>query len=221
VRGLLGMVAEDRSIKGSSVGEANPSSTALLEAHIPGLRRFACALLRGNQQHADDLVQDSLERALSNWHRRRLEADLRSWVYTIVYNRFLTEKRRQRRYAAYHPLAECLDQDLPGVDGGQGSALIQRDLLRGFAELPQEQRAVLLLVGVEDFSYKHAARILGVPIGTVMSRLSRGRERLRQYMNGDCANPGASLPRSHGNKPAAGVNRCGWRGLTHWVALVM
>lgn len=74
--------------------------------------------------------------------------------------------------------------DQPGVDGGQEGALAQRDLLRGFAELPEEQRSVLLLVGVDDFSYKEAARILGVPIGTVMSRLSRGRERLRQYMNG-------------------------------------
>ena len=180
------MVTEDRSTGGRlSLRDAGPNSTALLEAHIPGLRRFARALLRGNQEHADDLVQDSLERALSNWHRRRLEADLRSWVYTIVYNRFLTEKRRWRRYASYHSLTECLDKDLPAVDGGQGSALIHRDLLRGFAELPQEQRAVLLLIGVEDFSYKDAARILGIPIGTVMSRLSRGRERLRQFMNGE------------------------------------
>ena len=203
------MVAEDRSTRSRlSLREADPNSTALLEAHIPGLRRFARALLRGNQEHADDLVQDSLERALSNWHQRRLDADLRSWVYTIVYNRFLTEKRRQRRYAAYHFPAECLDQDMPAVDGGQGSALLYRDLLRGFAELPQEQRTVLLLVGVEDFSYKDAARILGVPIGTVMSRLSRGRERLRQYMNGDRAKLDLSLLSSNDQKPAAWINAC-------------
>ena len=202
------MVTEDRCRNTLSVGGATPNSTALLEAHIPGLRRFACALLRGNQEHADDLVQDSLERALSNWHRRRLEADLRSWVYTIVYNRFLTERRRQRRYAAYHSLAECVDQDLPTADGGQNSALIYRDLLRGVTALPQEQRAVLLLVGVEDFSYKDAARILGVPIGTVMSRLSRGRERLRQYMNGDRAKLDHSLLSSNDQKPAAWMNAC-------------
>jgi RNA polymerase sigma-70 factor (ECF subfamily) len=216
------MMAEDRSTGGrSSLREAGPNSTALLEAHIPGLRRFARALLRGNREHADDLVQDSLERALSNWHRRRVEADLRSWVYTIIYNRFLTEKRRQRRSAGYHSLAECPDKDLPAVDGGQGSALIQRDLLRGFAELPQEQRAVLLLVGVEDFSYKDAARILGVPIGTVMSRLSRGRERLRQHMNGERAKPQIGVPRLDQNELAAGLGQRRRRDLTPRIASVM
>jgi hypothetical protein len=104
-------------------------------------------------------------------------------------------------------LAECVDQDLPTADGGQNSALIYRDLLRGVAALPQEQRAVLLLVRVEDFSYKDAARILGVPIGTVMSRLSRGRERLRQYMNGDRAKLDLSLLSSNDQKPAAWIPR--------------
>ena len=78
---------------------------------------------------------------------------------------------------------EILESEQPGIEGGQEGALAQRDLLRGFAELPEEQRAVLLLVAVEDFSYREAAG--GVPIGTVMSRLSRGREHLRLYMNGD------------------------------------
>jgi RNA polymerase sigma-70 factor, ECF subfamily len=218
MRGLLGMMAGDRAIEGSSARDADPNSTALLEAHIPGLRRFARALLRGNREHADDLVQDSLERALSNWHRRRLEGDLRSWVYTIVYNRFLTEKRRQRRYAAWHSLTECVDKDLPAVEGGQASALVHRDLLRGFAELPQEQRAVLLLVGVEDFSYKDAARILGVPIGTVMSRLSRGRERLRQYMNGESTRPDARVSSLNDDRSAAKMSSSRWRGLTPRVA---
>ena len=71
------------------------------------------------------------------------------------------------------------EAELPGIDGGQHSVLEHRDLLRAFAALPEEQRAVLLLIGVEDLSYQDAARVLGVPIGTVMSRLSRGRERLR------------------------------------------
>jgi hypothetical protein len=74
-----------------------------------------------------------------------------------------------------------------GIEGGQERALAHRDLLRGFARLPEEQRSVLLLIAVEDFSYRETARVLGLPIGTVMSRLSRGRERLRQYMNGDQA----------------------------------
>jgi RNA polymerase sigma-70 factor (ECF subfamily) len=82
-------------------------------------------------------------------------------------------------------LTEILEGEQPGVEGGQEEALAHRDLLRGFAELPEEQRSVLLLIAVEDFSYRETARVLGLPIGTVMSRLSRGRERLRQYMNGD------------------------------------
>ena len=84
------------------------------------------------------------------------------------------------------------ETELPGVDGGQQSAQEYRDLLRAFAALPEEQRTVLLLVGVEDLSYQEAARVLGVPIGTVMSRLSRGRERLRRFMNGELNQNGPS-----------------------------
>ena len=84
-------------------------------------------------------------------------------------------------------MTEILEAEQPGVEGGQDEALAHRDLLRGFAQLPEEQRSVLLLIAVEDFSYRETARVLGLPIGTVMSRLSRGRERLRQYMNGDQA----------------------------------
>ena len=78
---------------------------------------------------------------------------------------------------------EVAEAELPGVDGGQDWGLEHRDLLRAFATLPLEQRSVLLLLGIEDLSYREAARVLGVAIGTVMSRLSRGRERLRNYMN--------------------------------------
>ena len=142
--------------------------------------------MRGDREGADDLVQDSLERALSCWHQRRSDGNLRGWIYTILYHRFLSDRRFQRSEFRYQSLTEVLEGEEPGVVGAQERALAQRDLLRGFAELPEEQRSVLLLIGVEDFSYKQAARILGVPIGTVMSRLSRGREHLRQYMNGDC-----------------------------------
>jgi RNA polymerase sigma-70 factor (ECF subfamily) len=157
----------------------------LLEAHIPGLRRYAYALLRGDRERADDLVQDVLERALSCWHQRRPDGDLRGWLYTILYHRFVTDRRRQRRDLGHRSSIEILEAGQPCVEGGQEGALVRRDLLRGFAELPEEQRAVLLLVAVEDFSYREAAGVLGLPIGTVMSRLSRGREHLRQYMNGD------------------------------------
>jgi len=157
----------------------------LLEAHIPGLRRYAYALLHGDRENADDLVQDSLERALSCWHQRRTDGDLRGWLFTILYHRFVTGRRRQRRDVGHSSLTEISEAEQPRVEGRQERALAHRDLLRGFAELPEEQRSVLLLIAVEDFSYRETARVLGLPIGTVMSRLSRGREHLRQYMNGD------------------------------------
>jgi RNA polymerase sigma-70 factor, ECF subfamily len=162
-----------------------PVEAALIEAHIPGLRRFACALLRGDRERADDLVQDCLERALSRWHLRRAEGDLRGWLYTILYNRFLSDQQRQKRRGVHDALTETIEAELPRINGGQDEAIEHRDLLRAFAALPEEQRSVLFLVGVEDLSYAEAAHVLGVPIGTVMSRLSRGRERLRQFLNGD------------------------------------
>ncbi len=176
-------------------GAAMQDHTSLIEAHIPGLRRFACALLRGDRQSADDLVQDCLERALSSWHLRRAEGDLRGWLYTILYNQFLSERHRQGRRGVRDASLEAAEAELPGVDGGQHWALEQRDLLRAFGDLPEEQRSVLLLIGVEDLSYREAARVLGVPIGTVMSRLSRGRERLRHYMNGGVDRRNAELRR--------------------------
>jgi RNA polymerase sigma-70 factor, ECF subfamily len=166
-------------------GKAALDQTELLEEHIPGLRRFARALLHGDRQAADDLVQDSLERALSRWQQRRREGDLRGWIYTILYHRFITDRCRVRRRGQHKSLSEVEAAEQPGVEGDQDRALARRDLMRGLAALPEKQRAVLLLVGVEDFSYEEAARILELPVGTVMSRLSRGRERLRRYMNGD------------------------------------
>jgi RNA polymerase sigma-70 factor, ECF subfamily len=159
-----------------------PTPTAV-QAHIPALRRFACTLMRGDRERADDLVQDCLERALAHWHKRRPDRALHGWLFTILFNRFATDHRRRRREFCHRSLGEVEEAHLPGCDGAQEGTLAYRDLLRGFAELPKDQRAVLLLIGVEDFTYEQAAGILGVPIGTVMSRLSRGRERLRRYMN--------------------------------------
>jgi RNA polymerase sigma-70 factor (ECF subfamily) len=164
----------------ASLTDATANPTPLLEAYIPGLRRFARALLRGDRERADDLVQDTLERALSSWRLRRVEGELRGWLYTILYNRFLSDRERRKRRSAYRALGAIVDDEVPGVEGGQHSALEYRDFLRAFATLPAEQRSVLLLIAVEDLSYEEAARVLGVPIGTVMSRLSRGRERLRR-----------------------------------------
>jgi RNA polymerase sigma-70 factor (ECF subfamily) len=165
-----------------SYGEAMLDRAALIEAQIPGLRRFATSLLRGDRERADDLVQDTLERALSRWHLRRAGGNLRGWLYAILYNRFLSDQQRLRRRGPHGALSE--ESEIPGVAGGQDSALEHRDLLRAFSTLPEEQRSVLLLIAVEDLSYEEAAQVLSVPIGTVMSRLSRARERLRRRMDG-------------------------------------
>ena len=158
------------------------NSTALLEAYIPELRRFARALLRGDKDRADDLMQDSLERAIARWDQRRPDASLRNWLYAIVYHRFVTDRQHRLNQSKWlRPLSPTLEEDLP-VSGGQVEAMAYRDLLRGFAKLHADQRAVLFLVGVQDLSYAEVAGILNIPIGTVMSRLSRGRERLRQQM---------------------------------------
>jgi len=164
----------------TSLADTTANPTPLLEAYIPGLHRFAQALLRGDRERADDLVQDTLERALSSWRLRRVEGELRGWLYTILYNRFLSDREGRKRRSAYDALTGIIEDELPGVEGGQRSALEYRDFLRAFATLPAEQRSVLLLIAVADLSYEEAARVLGVPIGMVMSRLSRGRERLRR-----------------------------------------
>jgi RNA polymerase sigma factor (sigma-70 family) len=158
-------------------------TTQAVEAHIHALRRFARALLRGERERADDLVQDSIERALAHWHQRRCDRELRSWLFTILYNRFITDLRRRRREYQHRPLHDIPEGELPGLDGGQERALACRDLLRGFADLPADQRTVLQLITAENFSYEETARVLGIPIGTVMSRVSRGRKRLRRYLD--------------------------------------
>ena len=168
-----------------SYGEVMPDRAVLIEAQIPELRRFARVLLRGDREAADDLVQDTLERALARWHLWRAEGNLRGWLYTILYNRFLTDQLRSRRRGAHDELTE--DVEPPGIDGGQNAAIEHRNLLCAFSVLSEEQRSVLLLIGIEDFSYDEAARVLGVPIGMVMSRLSGARERLRRHMYGDRA----------------------------------
>ena len=154
----------------------------LIEPHIPALRRYAWALTR-DPEGADDLVQDCLVRALSKWHQRRPEGSVRAWLFTILHNRFLSERRQRLRRGFHGPLEDAENE--PAIEAGQERALAVRDLMEGLDSLSVEQRAVVLLVGVEDMTYDEAARVLSVPIGTVMSRLSRGRERLRRYLEGE------------------------------------
>jgi RNA polymerase sigma factor (sigma-70 family) len=150
----------------------------LIEQQIPALRRYAFALLR-NHDAADDLVQDTLERALSRWASRRADGELRAWLFTIERNLFVSMLRQRKRRGVPVTLDEAL---LPGTPGRQEATVEANDVLAAIDHLPEEQKSLLLLVGVEDFTYDEAARILGMPIGTVMSRLSRARQRLRSIL---------------------------------------
>lgn len=151
---------------------------ALLEPLIPALRRYAYALLRDHDA-ADDLVQDTLERALSRWRLRRPDGDLRAWLFTIQRNLFVNAWRQRQRQG---PHASLDDVALPGTAAQQEAGLEVQNVLAALDQLPEEQKSLLLLIGVEDFSYDDAARILGLPMGTVMSRLSRGRQKLRSIL---------------------------------------
>lgn len=147
-----------------------------IEAHIPALRRYACALTRDSEA-ADDLVQDCLERALSRWRLHRPGSDLRAWLFTILRNLFIDRYRVARRRGDTAPLDEA--EAMPPL---QDAILGVGDILAALERLPEDQRSLLLLIGVEDLSYDEAARVLGVPIGTIMSRLSRARDRLRRTL---------------------------------------
>jgi RNA polymerase sigma-70 factor (ECF subfamily) len=154
---------------------------AEIEPHIPALRRYAWALLR-NQDAADDLVQDCLERALGRWHLRRRDANSRAWLFTILRNLFLNGRRQNIRRGPHLGYDEA--DGHPSADPGGERALIARDALQTLDALPEEQRSLLLLIGVEDLSYAEAAAVFDVPTGTIMSRLSRARAELRRLVEG-------------------------------------
>lgn len=147
---------------------------------LPGLRRYARALT-GNTWAADDLVQDTLERAYNKWRLWIAGSDLRAWLFTVMHNLFANQLRQAARQAPGTTLdIDDLAHELAAPDAPLGPALdLQRCLLR----LPPDQRAVLLLVSLEGMSYQEVARITDVPIGTVMSRLSRARNRMQELLD--------------------------------------
>jgi RNA polymerase sigma factor (sigma-70 family) len=150
---------------------------------IPRLRRYARSLVR-DSNNADDLVQDCLERAVSRWHQRRDE-DARSWVFSILHNiaiDYLRQKQRRGRHLAIDNAAE---ESALAYAPPQEDAVRHAELVRAMGTLPEDQRAVILLVSIESLSYAEAAEVLKVPVGTVMSRLARGRERLRRSLEGE------------------------------------
>lgn len=161
-----------------------PSRTttdAELREVLPRLRRFARWLTR-DASHADDLVQSTLERALRRWHTRRDGAALRAWLYAIAYRLFLDDRRRARRRTA---VLELFGRGVEPIEPSLERSAVARSVIEALEHLPEAQRHLLLLVSVDGLSYQETATLLGVPIGTVMSRLSRARAALRRVVAGD------------------------------------
>ncbi|MBI0326827.1 sigma-70 family RNA polymerase sigma factor [Burkholderia plantarii] len=156
---------------------------------LPRLRRFALWLTR-DVHAADDLVQASLERALTHWGERRDDDALRSWLFTILYRQFLDSRRSAKRYAGL--LGRIREDDEPQWPSAEDQVMA-RSMLDAFGKLTAEQRSLLLLVAVEGFSYREVAELLDVPIGTVMSRLSRARAALRALGDGESPAPSLRL----------------------------
>jgi RNA polymerase sigma-70 factor (ECF subfamily) len=153
----------------------------LIIDQIPALRRYARALT-GERHAADELVQDSLERAWSRFHLWRPGTDVRAWLFTIMHNLYANAVRKAKRAPAYAPLAE-VDRMSP-IQSNAEAGLEVSSLIQALASLPDNQREVLLLVSLEGLTYVQISQVLGIPIGTVMSRLSRAREHLRQIISG-------------------------------------
>jgi RNA polymerase sigma factor (sigma-70 family) len=161
-----------------------------LEGQIPHLRRYARALT-GDPWAADDLVQDTLERACGRWHLWRAGSDLRAWLFTVMHNLFVDGVRRAVRQAGHRLDIEEADSELVAPSSAPDQLL---DLQRCLMRLPEEQREVLLLVTLQDLGYEDVARITGTPVGTVMSRLSRARTRLRELMDAGPRSSAAIVP---------------------------
>lgn len=151
----------------------------LLEMQIPRLRRYARALTR-DAVRADDLVQSCLVRALAKAHLWQPGTDLRAWLFTILHNQHVNDVRRAVREGINIPVEDMAP--VLTAPPAQVASLRLRDLDRALARLPEEQRQVLLLVGIEGMRYEEVATALDVPVGTVRSRVSRGRDTLRQLM---------------------------------------
>ena len=156
--------------------------------HIPRLRRHARALA-GDAALADDLVQDTLERACQKWALWQPPASatteeeqkaLLSWLLTMMHNLYANQWQRAARHRTV-----TLDETQDPIHDPMPRLALQLDLARALALLSPQAREVLLLIGMEQFSYSEAAQMLDVPVGTVMSRLSRAREQLRRLMDGE------------------------------------
>lgn len=155
-----------------------------IEAQIPRLRRYARSLVH-DVSAADDLVQETLARGLAKLHLWQRGTNLRAWLFTILHNQYVNRVRHEIRVG--NPVS-IDDAALPGRSPDQQWELEMRDLDRALGELPDEQRSVILLIGLEGMLYVDVAKVLGIPVGTVRSRLSRGRTTLRRLMNTEPGN---------------------------------
>ena len=152
----------------------------LVEQEIPRLRRYARALTR-SADRADDLVQETLLRAIAKSHLWQTGTDIRAWLFTIMHNHYVNMVRRAMRDEATVDIDQMSSSLVAVTDPTASSQL--RELDQALARLSGEQREVILLVGLEGMSYETAAKVLSVPVGTVRSRLSRGRDALRRLLD--------------------------------------
>ena len=164
----------------------------LIEREIPRLRRYARALTR-SADRADDLVQETLLRAVAKAHLWQQGTDIRAWLFTIMHNQYVNMVRRAIREEATIDIEQMSSSLVATTDPTASRQL--RELERALGRLPGDQREVILLVGLEGLSYEAAAQILGVPVGTVRSRLSRGRDALRRLMDLEGPNSESAVAR--------------------------
>ena len=157
-----------------------PDFNSLLEEQIPRLLRYARALTR-NTERADDLVQDTLVRALAKQHLWQAGTNLRAWLFTLMHNQNVNHVRHGVYQGQNIDVEEMSNVLAATTDPTASRQLCELD--RALSQLTQEQRQTILLVGLEEFSYVETAAILNVPVGTVRSRLSRGRDHLRQLLD--------------------------------------
>jgi RNA polymerase sigma-70 factor (ECF subfamily) len=149
-----------------------------LHEHVASLRRYALVLTR-NAHDAEDLVQECLAKAIAASHTYLPGTDLRVWLFRIMHNTHVSDLRKRRvRETATHELPE------PIAEADQPKRVELQQVLDALDKLPEAQRRPIVLVALEDMSYADAAKILGVPLGTLYSRLGRGREALRRLVEG-------------------------------------